>query len=193
MLSIHIASVGCLNLIAKQLGLINQRLSELNDFSIILRFLAPSKGIQYKLGFWILRRGFRIPIVNRIRNPRFLDSKSKNFLDSLAWSYRIEVNKGNICWKIVVTRKQRRGWTTPYSMCIILRIILSPHQQMFHLFLPEEQRLHVFLHQYTRASCWRQNPDFFQPSHSLVSAISSHRSCCRPSKKKKKKKLINDV
>ena len=57
------------------------------------------------------------------------------------------------------------------------------HQQLFNLFLPEEQRLHVFLHQYTRASCWRQNPDFFQPSHFPVSAISSHRSCCRSSKK----------
>ena len=81
MLYIHIALVGCLDSIAKRLVLINQLLSELNDFSIILRFLAPSKGIQYKLGFWIPRRGFRIsgtgfriPIVNRIRNPRFLDS-----------------------------------------------------------------------------------------------------------------------
>ena len=60
MLYIHIALVGCLDSIAKRLILINQLLDELHDFPIILRFLAPSKGIQYKLGFWIPRRGFRI-------------------------------------------------------------------------------------------------------------------------------------
>ena len=81
MLYIRIAVAGCLDSIAKRLVLINKLISELNDFSIILRFLAPSKGIQYNLGFWIPPRvfrisgtGFRIPIVNRIRNPRFPDS-----------------------------------------------------------------------------------------------------------------------
>ena len=47
MLSIHIASVGCLNLIAKRLGLIKQLPSELNDFPIIYSgFQAVDSGFQ---------------------------------------------------------------------------------------------------------------------------------------------------
>ena len=50
--------------------------------------------------YWI--PGFWIPDSNRNRipNPRFPDSKSKNFPDSLAWGDRIEVNKEKIVGKL---------------------------------------------------------------------------------------------
>ena len=62
MLYIHIALVGCLDSIAKRLILINQLLDELHDFPIILRFLAPSKGIQLNLdsGFHAVDSGFQV-------------------------------------------------------------------------------------------------------------------------------------